>query len=577
MAKFLIGVLVGIIVAVLGIVVVGFAIGRIFATRQPTIPADSVLILSLSGDLPEKAPIEIPLPFFQSTATPTVRDIWASLRYAATDNRIKAVLIQPYRLVAGWGKIEEIRQDLANFKKSGKPVYALLQAPGSREYYLASVADKIYLSPDDVLNVKGFRIAELYFKNALDKLGISVEVDHIGRYKDAGDIFTRTSMSPETREVLDRVVDQIYNSFSSTVAQSRHESLDAIRALIDQGPFLAGHAKTAGLIDETGYEDQVFDNLKRVTRISNLNQVSITTYFRGISEMGDRIALLVGEGDIIRSENEPGLESEAVIASEPFIKTIRQVRADNSIKGVILRINSPGGDATASDQILRELKLLSKVKPLVISMSDVAASGGYYIAATGDPIVAYPDTITGSIGVLYVKPNIHGLFDKLGITEDAVSRGRNADIDSLYAPMSDVARSKLHESIQEVYQQFVSSVADARKKSFAQIDNIAQGRVWMGAQAEQNGLVDRLGGLDEAISLIRQRAHLPPSGAIHLVPYPPRRSLVEWLTGSSLAPDLEEDEATTMRILRKKIPDLPGPAWMQGGILRIMPYQLCVQ
>ena len=577
MAKFLTGVLVGIIVAVLAIVVLGFAISRIFAARQPTIPADSVLILSLSGDLPEKAPIEFPLPFLQSTVAPTVRDIWASLRYAATDNRIKAVLVQPYRLGAGWGKVQEIRQDLLNFKKSGKPVYALLQAPGSREYYLASVADKIYLSPDDVLNVKGFRIAELYFKNALDKLGISVEVDHIGRYKDAGDIFTRTAMSPETREVLSQVVDQIYNSFASAVAQSRHQSPDTIRALIDQGPFLAGHAKTAGLIDETGYEDQVFANLKRATRISNLNRININTYFRAVPETGDRIALLVGEGDIVRSESEADLESEAVIASAPFIKTIRQVRADNSIKGVILRINSPGGDATASDEILRELKLLSKAKPLVISMSDVAASGGYYIAATGDPIVAYPDTITGSIGVLYVKPNIHGLFDKLGITEDAVTRGANADIDSIYAPMSDAARSKLHESIQEVYQQFVSSVADARKKSFAQIDSIAQGRVWMGAQAAQIGLVDRLGGLDEAISLIRQRAHLPPTGAIRLVPYPRRRSFVEWLTGSSLAPDLDGDEVAAIRILRRKIPDLPGPAFMQGGILRILPYQWVVQ
>jgi protease-4 len=574
MAKFLVGVLVGVIVAVLAIVVVIFAIGRIFAARQPTLAADSVLVLSLTGDLPETAPVEVPIPFLQSASTPTVRDVWASLRNAATDNRIKAIVVEPYNLVAGWGKMEELRQELLDFKKSGKPVYALLQAPGSREYYLASAADKIYLSPDDLLNVKGFRVAELYFKNALDKLGVSVDVDHIGAYKDAGDIFTRTNMSPETREVLGQVVDQLYGDFSSTIAQARHKSADDIHGLIDQGPFLADQAKTDGLIDQTGYEDQVYSDLEKATRTPKLNKVNIKTYFRAVSESGDRIAMLAAEGDIIRAEGKPGLGTEAVIASGPFIKTIRQIREDRSIKGVILRIDSPGGDATASDEILRELKLLSAAKPMVVSMSDVAASGGYYMASTGDPIVAYPDTITGSIGVLYVKPNIHGLFDKLGISEDAITRGKMADVDSVYTPLSDAGRQKLHESIQDVYDVFVSKVASARKKTFAQIDPIAQGRVWMGAQARDNGLVDQLGGLDQAIALVRQKAHLPANGATNLILYPPRRSLLDVLTSSSTSSI--EDEVTA-RDLRKKIPGLPGPAMLEGGMLQILPYQFTVQ
>lgn len=575
MGKFLIGVLVGIVIVVVIVAVLVFAVARFFETKQPTVAANSALVLSVSGSLPEEAPLEIPLPFFKSANTPTIRDIWASLRNAASDHRIKAVVLEPDNLSAGWGKLEELRQDLVDFKKSGKPVYALLQSPGSKAYYLASAADKIYLSPADLLNVKGFRVSELYFKNALDKLGITVDVDHIGQYKDAGDIFTRTNMSPNTQEVLGQVLDQIYGDFSNTIAQGRHKPIDDIHGLIDQGPFMADQAKTDGLIDQTGYEDQLYSALEKVTHTPKLHRVTIGKYYRAFSESGDRIALLVGEGDIIRGDGRGGLGSETVIASGPFIKTIRELRNDSNIKGVILRIDSPGGDAIASDEILRELKLLSAAKPMVVSMSDLAASGGYYIASTGDPIVAYPDTITGSIGVLYVKPNVHGLFDKLGITEDSITRGQHANIDSLYTPLSDAGKQKLHQSLLDVYNTFVSKVAKARNEAPAQIEPIAQGRVWMGAQAKQNGLVDRLGGLDAAVALVRQRAHLPVNGATDLVLYPPRRSLLDVLTGGSSSAPVAD--ALMERSIRKRIPDLPGPAILQGGILELLPYTFHVQ
>ncbi len=198
MGKFLLGVLVGVIVAVLGSLIIVLAIGRLFASKQPTVAANSALVLSFDGQVPEAAPVDVPIPFFQSQSAPTIRDIWTSLRAAAKDNRIKAVVLQPRDITAGWGKLEEIRQELVDFKKSGKPVYAFLQRPGSRAYYLASVADKVFLSPDDMLDVKGFGLEEMFFKNTLDKLGVNVQVDHIGRYKDAGDIFTRTNMTPET-------------------------------------------------------------------------------------------------------------------------------------------------------------------------------------------------------------------------------------------------------------------------------------------------------------------------------------------------------------------------------------------
>lgn len=573
MAKFLLGVVVGVVIAVVGAVIIVLAIGRLFANKQPTIAADSVLVLSLDGDLPETAPVEMPVPFFQSPSVPTVRDVWSSLRHAATDNRVKAVVIQPRHLIAGWGVLEEIRQDLAHFKQSGKPVYALLDSPGSREYYLASVAEKVYLAPEDLLDVKGFHLEEMYFKNTLDKLGVSVQVDHIGRYKDAGDIFTRTNMSPETREVLNQVLDQVYNDFCSTVGAARHKSADDIKALIDTGPFLSAQAKATGLVDELGYEDQVYAELKKKVGAGALNKVSIRTYFHAVPGRGDRIALLVGEGDIVGGDSDNSLGSQTVIASKTFSKLIRQVRNDSSIKGVILRIDSPGGDSVASDDILHELKLLSGAKPLVISMSDVAASGGYYVSMTGDPVLSYPDTITGSIGVLYVRPSLHGLYDKLGISDDMLSRGKLADMDSPYLPLSDAGRDKLHDLIQSTYVSFVSKVAAARKKSYDQIDPIAQGRVWMGAQAQQNGLVDNLGGLDQAIALVRKRAHLSATGDTNLVMYPPRRSLLDVLANAS-ADNTASAAAETK--LRRVLPGLPGEAFLRGGVLRIMPYRVAI-
>jgi protease-4 len=576
MWKFLLGVAVGIVVAVVGSFIVFFAIGRLFANKQPSVSGNSVLVLNLEGDVPEAAPLDISIPFFQAQSAPTVRDLWTALRQAATDHRIRAVVLQPHGLIAGWGKLEELRQELADFKKSGKPVYAYLQSPGSKEYYLASAADKIYLSPDDTLEVKGFLLEEMYFKNTLDKLGIQFEVDHIGRYKDAGDIFTKTNMSPETREVLGQVLDQIYGDFCTTVGQGRHKSADEIKTLVDSGPFLASQAKADGLIDELGYEDQVYNDLKKKVGVGELSKANIRTYFRAMPGRGDRIAVLVGEGDIVRGIPENSLGAQGVISSGGFAKVVRRVRNDGSIKGVILRVDSPGGDSVASDEILHELKLLSDAKPLVISMSDVAASGGYFMSMTGDPIVSYPNTITGSIGVLYVKPNLHGLYDKLGIQEDKLTRGKLADIDSESQPLSDAARQKLHASIEATYRSFVGKVAAARKKTYDQIDALAQGRVWMGAQARQNGLIDELGGLDKAIALVRQRAHLAAGGETNLVMYPPRRTLLEALASST--PDELEGAADESRI-RKALPALtalPGQAFLKGGVLRILPYSLAV-
>jgi protease-4 len=574
MAKFFLGIFIGIIIAVFGSLIVLFAIGKAFSSKQPAVADHSVLVLALDGEIPEAPPVDLPFPLGRQQSMPTVRDLWTSLHEAAHDQRVRAILLKPRGVGAGWAKLEEIRHEIVEFKKSAKPVYAYLESPGSREYYLASAADKVYLSPDDNLDVKGFLLEEMFFKNTLDKLGVQVEVDHIGKYKDAGDLFTKTNMSPETKEVLNQVLDQIYNDFCATVGQARRMTGDQVKALIDAGPFLAEQAKANGLVDELGYEDQVYGDLNAKTGNRDLNKTSIKSYFRAVPGKGDRIAVLVGEGEIVRGDPRESLGDSSEISSGGFARIVRQVKNDSSIKGVIVRIDSPGGDAVASDEILHELKMLSAAKPLAISMSDYAASGGYFMAMTGDQIVSYPNTLTGSIGVLYIRPNLHGLLDKLGVGEDQISRGKFAGLEDTTQPLSDAGRQKLHQSIETTYQSFVGKVASARKKTYAQIDSLAQGHVWMGAQARQNGLVDQLGGLNEAVDIVRKKAGLSAIGETNLVMYPPRRSLFELL--SNTTPETLGDAAAESK-LRAMVPNLPGRAFLKGGLLRILPYSLSVR
>jgi protease-4 len=574
MRKFLLGVLVGVVFFALCVVVLIAVAMKLGANKAPSIASHSALVLNVEGDMPEVPPVDMDLPFLSTQSQPTVRDVWAALDSAASDDRIKALVLEPHGLSLGWGKLDEIRHDIEQFKRSGKPVYAYLRTPGMHEYYLASVADKIYVDPDDYLELRGFRIEAVYLKNTLDKLGISFDVDHIGRYKDAGDTLTRTNMSNETREVLNSVLDQVYNSFCSTVGQSRHKSPDDMKALIDQGPFLASAAKGAGLVDTLGYDDQLLGDLRTKVGDGDLNRISYRSYIRAVPSSGARIALLAGEGDIIRGSVQGPFGQQTVIASETFSKAIEQVRKDSSIRGVVLRVDSPGGDAVASDEILHDIQRLSKEKPLVISMSDVAASGGYFISMTGDPVLAYPNTLTGSIGVLYGKPNLHGLYDKIGVNKEILSRGKFADIDSDYTALSDAGRQKLHQGIQSTYRSFVSKVAAARKRTYDQVEPLAQGRVWMGAQARGNGLIDDLGGLDRAVQLVRERARLSPTAKVNLVPFPPRRSLLETLINS--APDALA-EAALARKVRALTGDWPGPALLRGGMLEIMPYRIRIR
>ncbi|HTA69538.1 MAG TPA: signal peptide peptidase SppA [Bryobacteraceae bacterium] len=576
MKNFLIGLVVGIVLSGLTALILIFAMVRLagsFAERPVTVADGSTLVMKLEGDVPEKSPPEIPLPFFEAQTPITVQEVWETLRKAAADSRIKGIIFEPRGLTIGWAKMQEIREDILTFKKSGKPIITYLRSPSGREYYLASATDRIYLAPEDSLDLKGMRVEAMFVKNTLDKLGVKADVIHAGKYKDAGDILTQTSMSPETSEVLNQILDQYYGNLIQTVAEGRKKQPDAVRAIIDQGPYMGNEALANGLVDSLGYDDQVVQDMQGRLKQTDLKLVAIKSYLKApVASSGvvRRIALVVGEGEISRGSGNPNSDEQG-ITDTAMVKLLKQAENDSSIRGVILRVDSPGGDGVASDDILHEAKNLSKKKPLVISMGDLAASGGYFISITGDPIIAYPNTLTGSIGVIFARFNLHGLYDKIGVNKQLLTRGRYADIDSEYAPLSNEARQKIAGQIDGFYKGFVSRVAEGRKKSFDQIEPLAQGRVWLGVQAKQNGLVDELGGLDRAVELIRKRANIAATDRITLVPYPGKRSVLDFLLSRS------DDNAALETKVGEALGKLPVRALSHGGFLKVMPYSIRVR
>lgn len=575
MKKFLLGFIIGIVFAGLGAVIVGLAAARL-GDRRPTVASNATLVMHLEGDMPEQQPLDVPLPFLEGQQPLTIPETWQLLKKAATDNRIKAVVIEPRGLSIGWAKLEELHADLLEFKKSGKPVYAFLKAAGGHEYYLATAADKIFIAPEDELDLKGLRAELVYLKGTLDKLGVSMEFEHVGKYKDAPDQFTKTGPSPETLEVTNEILDQYYGDLINVIAQGRHKTPADVKAILDRGPFVAPNALASGLVDELLYEDQMYQRVKDQIK-TDIKRISARDYSRAVvpgSEGKSKIALVTADGDITRGGSSEEIDTSG-ITDTGLIRTLRDVEDDASIKGVILRIDSPGGDAFASDDILHEVKMLSAKKPMLISMSDYAASGGYFIAMSGDPVVAYPNTLTGSIGVFFGRVNLKGLYDKIGLKKEILSRGHFAAIDSEDGPLTDEERTKLRTEIEQFYHAFVERVAAGRKRPYDQVAPLAEGRVWLGSQAKQNGLVDETGGLDRALEMIKERAKIPASEKVTLVNFPPKRTVFEMLFNRN---DQSDAEANLLESkLEGVVGHFPLRALAHGGMLRLMPFRVEVK
>ena len=523
---------VGMVLALVGLAVITSVVGvmllYLFVARGPSVASGSTLMLRVHGDLPEVGPSGIISQFLVERLT--VHSVVESLRKAKVDQRISGVVVAPRGIDSLWGKMQEVRDAIADFRRSGKPIVAYLEYGGVRDYYLATACDEIYLMPVSPLDLTGLASYEIFFRGTLDAVGAYPDLLHIGAYKTASNTFTERTFTPAHREMLESLNEDLYSQLVRGIADARKMTESDIRALIDEGPFLPEEALRLGLVDGLAYEDELNDKdvLDGTPEFfENADYRNVSPGSLGLNR-GPRIAVIHATGIIVSGESESASSQGPVLGSDTFVRHLRDARTDDSIEAIVLRVDSPGGSAIASDAIWREVLLTRNSKPVIASMSDVAASGGYYISMPAEAVVAQPGTITGSIGVVMGKFALDGTFAKLGMNVESVSSGRMAEIHSPVRPYSDAERAKLTEQLQAIYDDFVEKAAQAREMTPEQIDVVAQGRVWTGQQAKEVGLVDEIGGLDRAPSHCQaRRAGLPEEADVEIVVYPPPKSFYE--------------------------------------------------
>ncbi len=513
-------------------IIIGF-ISSAGSDKKTEVEANSVLRLSFDYAIKERTSAN-PLsgiPFLNLSVKKSIglNDILASIKRAKTDGNIKGIYLDESYMLSGQATTEEIRDALTDFKKSGKFVIAYSEIYTQGAYYLASVADKIYINPKGIFEFRGFHSQYTFYKGALEKLGVEVQVIKVGTFKSAVEPFILNKMSDANRSQVNSYLGSLYDHFLSGIAKSRNLNKDSLFNIANTLKIkYPEDALKYKLVDGLKYKDEILDELKKRTGTAqddNLNVVELTDYNQPNEEKdkgssNSRIAIIYASGDIGGGEGD-----DNSIGSEGISKAIRKARLDKKVKAVVLRINSPGGSSLASDVLWREVAMTKKVKPIIVSMGDVAASGGYYMACAADSIFAQPNTITGSIGIFAILPNMQNFFNqKLGVTFDGVKTGQFADLGDVSRPLNPAERLILQNDINRGYLDFTNAVASGRKKSQKYIDSIGQGRVWTGAQAVKIGLVDRLGNINDAINAAASKAKITD---YKLVAYPEQKSLLE--------------------------------------------------
>ncbi len=533
-----------ILVVFLGIAVLWAALRK----GEPTIRDNSVLTLRVAGSLPDYSPDD---PFKRYFGGPdqSLTGLVMQFKKAKVDKRIKAVLLDVNMSGVGWGKAEEIRDAITDFRTSGKPVYAYIEFGLNKEYYIATACDKIIVPPPGELFINGLAADVMFFRGSLDKLGIYPDIFQIGEYKTAGNMFTQKKMTEPHKKYIDELLNDLFDRYVNAIAQTRKKTPDEVKALIDNAPYSAEKAKEAGLIDEALYRDDVEKQLKKLLGYKDTDSFAAVrgSEYRDVSpeslglNKGERIAVIYASGEIGSGSSENSPSGDQSIGSDTVAKALNDAAADKTIKAVVLRVDSPGGSGLASDIIWRAVETTNQKKPVVVSMSDVAASGGYYISASAAKIIAQPSTITGSIGVLAGKPVMRGFYDWLGISNEYVLRGKTAGMFRETEKFSDEERAKFEDWIKTTYyRDFVPKVAKGRNRDEQYIDSIAQGRVWTGQQAKDRGLVDEFGGLDKAVEVAKQLAKIPADKGVErvILPYP-TTFLQELLSGGGENSNIE--------------------------------------
>ena len=541
---------------------------------------NTILYLPFDAQVIERAtnnPFEeLDIPGFEGSRKVGLNDILACIKKAKTDDRIKGIFLRPTDILAGIATVEEIREALIDFKGSGKFIYAYGEFLSQKAYYLVTAADKIVLNPQGSVDFRGLGGERSFYKKGLEKLGVEVQVVRHGKFKAFVENYTREDMSEENREQSLSYLKGIWGEMLQDISEVRGISVDELNGIANQvSTFRKGNfALENKLVDELKYFDQVLDDLKELSGISlkkDLKTVEIAKYKNVPSSetkgfVREKIALVYAIGDI------DGFGDEG-IKSDELSKAIRAARRDSTVKAIVLRINSPGGSAYGSDVIWREVKLASEVKPVIASMGDVAASGGYYIAAAADTIIADRTTITGSIGIFGMIPNAGELLnDKLGITQDVVTTNDHSDMPSLTRKMTPFERDLLQNMIEDGYDTFIGHVADGREMTKPEVDEIGQGRVWASVKAKEIGLVDLHGGVGKAIELAKEMAGLEN---YRISEYPklkdPIEELMKQLTGSAKLKFIKSELGENYRHY-----EMLKNALNMKGVMARMPYDIVV-
>jgi protease-4 len=528
------------------------------------------------------------------------------LRKAGDDDKVQGVILHINNPTVGWGKVHELRRAIAQVRAKGKTVYGWLESGMTSDYLLACSCDKVVLPESGLVMLPGLRAEVSFYKNLFDWLEIQPQMLRVGEYKSAAEPYSRTEMSKEFREEMEMVLDGFYQQIVAQIAESRKLAPEKVREAIDIGVLTAAEAKQRGLVDHVGYEDEIValikgdDKAAEVKLLTGYGKKKLDTDFSGLTGMVNMMNLLMGVeppqrkssaakiavisavGPIMSGPSQSDLFGEATMGSATMIKAIRQARDDATVKAIVLRVDSPGGSALASDLMWHELETVKK--PIIASMGDVAASGGYYIAMGADRIFAEPGTITGSIGVVGGKLALEKFFAKVGVTTSIVQRGKNGGIVSMTTPFTDSERTVMQNLLNEIYKQFTTKAATGRKMEVDKLEKLARGRIYTGQQAKELGLIDEVGTLDDAIAFAKQAAGIEPGTKLERLSLPKAANPFEALLGLSET-ETRADTAAWSALLRR----LPEPlqeslqdlsvidALAREPALLVLPYRLRVR
>ena len=565
--KFTLATITGIIVS--SVILFFLSILVLFSMASTTesetiVKKNSIMMLDLQGTLYERNPEDpLSLLFSDDYIVYGLDDILSSIKKAKENENIKGIYIQANYLTCGYSSLEEIRDALQDFKESGKFIVAYADTYTQGLYYLSSVADKVLLNPKGMIEWKGLAASPIFYKDLLDKIGVEMQIFKVGTYKSAVEPFIATEMSPANREQITVYLNSIWEQITKDVAASRNISVDELNAAADRMMLFqpAEESVKCGLADTLIYKNDVRNYLKRMTGIDEdddlpvLGLEAMTNVKKNVpkDKSGNIVAVYYASGEIIDYETTSPLASgtEPMIVASEVIKDLRKLKDDKNVKAVVLRVNSPGGSAYGSEQIWYAVSELKKEKPVIVSMGDYAASGGYYISCNADTIVAEPTTLTGSIGIFGMFPNVKGLTDKIGLKFDVVKTNQYADFGALGRPMNDGEKSLMQMYVNQGYDLFLTRCSDGRDITKEELDKIAQGRVWTGNTAKELGLVDELGGLDKALDIAINKAGI--EGGYTVMSYPTKKGFFESLMETS------PDNYVKARILNGKIGEYYKP------------------